>query len=278
MDQKTVNKIMKNAVAAGDILKRFQNEGGSIERLCKSFHLRPTSKGITLVSMLPEAPMRGVLLPKAEEDAVKLLKKAVEIVPSDRFYSDGVVVEKATELGFEKRNNVNPLEEGIQAQFIREMMAEEEAYQGIHFVASELTIGDNKRFDVVGIKGTTLYLFELKRDRSKAAAPQVKAYCYYVEQYKDTFRDVLSSYPLIDMTKKCVASVPSFESVKGIAVMCYAANSPLKTWKDWKEAALDVKSDAKHITDISDVDIWLYNVGALSFRKLSENESMQSDF
>jgi len=52
----TVSRIAKNAKAAQEIWQNFAHD----KKLCECFHLRPTASGITLISMLYYAPMRGI--------------------------------------------------------------------------------------------------------------------------------------------------------------------------------------------------------------------------
>ncbi|MBO4913910.1 MAG: hypothetical protein J5449_01775 [Oscillospiraceae bacterium] len=250
MDKSTVDKIFKHAKIARDAYADMP------ESFRKYFHLRPTSDNITIVSTLPYAPMRGLSV--SPDDLSERLSAIQKKLPSLLSMSD-TSGDLLRELGFQARRGKRALEEDIQASFIRGMLDNESEYQGIAFVASELTLGDNKRFDVVGFKDDTLYIFELKRARTVTAAPQVKAYCELVMEHRDSFERVLFVYPN--------RIVPHFNRVKGIAVMSYAENSDLKTWKDWCKAASSLTPSQKCSPDISGIDIWLFQQ-ALAFKKL----------
>ena len=251
MNTNTVSTIAEHARAAQ---KAYENMPDIFR---KYFHLRPTSKDITVVSTLPYAPMRGLNV--SPEDLPKRLSAIKKKLPVLLSMTDQSCSELQA-LGFSKREKQSALEENIQAMFIRGMLDGEDYYQGIRFVASELTLGDHKRFDVVGFQGDTLYIFELKRNRDTTAAPQVKTYCDYVVNHCDKFKEVLGDYPNL--------SVPHFKSVKGIAVMCYSENTIYPTWNDWYKAAEKVKRSEKYTPDISGIDIWLFKE-ALTFIKLS---------
>lgn len=251
MYKSTVDKIAKHARVARDAYADMP------ESFRKYFHLRPTSDNITIVSTLPYAPMRGLSVsPDTLSEHLSAIQENLASVLSVSDTSGACL----QELGFRTRQGKRALEENIQASFIRGMLDAESEYQQIAFVASELTLGDNKRFDVVGFKDDTLYIFELKRGRTVTAAPQVKAYCELVMEHRDLFESVLSVYPN--------HPVPRFNRVKGIAVMSYAENSKLRTWEDWRNAANSLSPSQKCSPDISDIDIWLFQQ-AFTFKKLS---------
>lgn len=245
MNESTVKKLIKYSQIAKETLEEYllNHSHGSI--FTKYFHLRPTSNGITIVSTLPEAPMRGIFAKNADE----LMNKLENIGASlSKLVSDDSkkVCESLESLGFKKRSTKSILEEDAQAAFIRGMISNESTYEGIQFVASELNLEDKMRFDIVGfhLESRTLYLFELKKGRTTDAARQVSDYCKHVEEYKESFLNVFSTYPNL--------SFNSFSKIKGIAVMEFAENSIDSVWEE-------------NATTYG-VDIWMYG-NALSFPK-----------
>ena len=103
----------------------------------------------------------------------------------------------------------------VQAEFIQGMLAGQADYEDIKFVASELALMQGYRFDVVGIKEDTLYIFELKRDRTRKVG-QVAEYVELVNANEEYFRKVLSVYPN--------HAVGDWEKVQGVMVMAHAVN------------------------------------------------------
>ena len=251
MNKLTVDKIIKHSKDAQTVYSKVSDS------FRKNFHLRPTENNITIVSTLPYAPMRGLVV--APEDLPKKLSEIKKKLPSLLSQSESKCQEILQEIGFPERKNKSALEENIQALFIRGMINGEEEYQGIRFIASELTLGDRKRFDVVGYKNDTLYIFELKRSRDTKAAPQAKTYSKYVMANIDSFKKVLAFYPNFPVT--------CFKQVKGIAVMPYAERTRYQTWEEWRKAAERLQPSKKHTLDISDIDIWLFKE-SLAFTKL----------
>ena len=245
MDNRTVRAITNNAQISALVFSDFLKTIDTPQKFQKYFHLRPTSNGITIVSTLPDAPMRGISAKNADDLIVKL--KSIHNTLAKLLSDDNEqVLETLKDLGFKKRGRKSLLEEDAQAAFIRGMIANESAYQGIQFVASELNLEDKNRFDIVGYRpdNNTLYLFELKKGRTTAAVNQAARYCTHVAEHKEVFEKLLSAYPN--------RSVGSFSEIKGIAVMEYAENSKDSTWN----------TNANQ----SGIEIWMY-CNALSFPK-----------
>jgi hypothetical protein len=238
INQKTIDKIYENAKAAKEIYEKLD----LAKKFSGCFHLRPTSGGITIVSTLSDAPMRGKDVSKEE------LKKTLSKINENFKRICGDDTEKALkilgDIGYKERKTAKSyLEENTQAEFIKGLLSKQPDYDGIEFVASELALERESRFDVVGFKNDTLYVFETKKGRTFSAMPQVAKYVKLVEENPDAFRKVLSVYPN--------RAVDSFTCVKGIAVMEDAAN---KTHKLREEA---IKYD---------VGLWFYR-SALCFEK-----------
>jgi len=98
------------------------------------------------------------------------------------------------------------------------MITKQDMYEGISFVASELILADkSSRFDIVGYKDGTLYIFEMKKDRTFAGLTQTAGYANLINENKAPFLNVLRNYP------HC--PVDNFDKVTAVAVMRYAENS-----------------------------------------------------
>ena len=241
ISKKTLAGIVKNTEIANEVWKNYGSDPG----FTKCFHLRPTSGGITVISTLPYAPMRGREV-KTGQKLEALLSALVK--KKETLLSTGADVDLAAllkEEGFSvkqtKTSAQDALEDSVQAYFIRGMLAGQSQYRGIQFVGSELTLERRNRFDVVGFKEDTLYIFELKKGRTAEASDQVKGYVDFIAEHKAQFMQVLGIYPSLN--------VPGFSDIKGICVMEYAYN-----------ASKSLVADAKEIG----VDIWFYE-RALSF-------------
>jgi len=237
----TVRKIAANARAAKEVWAGFENN----RELCECFHLRPTASGITLVSTLPYAPMRGISV------AIADLKPLLSEIVKKTDVLQGIDEDKALNLlegwGYKSRKSGSFLEENAQALFIQGMILQQNMYntistgmcssvnpgmyEGINFVASELVLADkSSRFDIVGYKDGTLYIFEMKKDRSIPGLAQTAGYAKLINENKQYYLDVLNNYP------QC--SVHDFDKVAPIAVMQYAANSTSLLIKRAKEAGV----------------------------------------
>lgn len=252
MDKNTVDKIEKNAREGAKVYQTFLKDFKAPMLFRRYFHLRPTSGGTTIVCALPEGAMRGIDC----TDVSQLQKKLEDIgnslpalLADDRATRRNVL----DKLGFaQRKNGDSKLEEDVQAKFINGMINGECAYRGIQFVASELNLEDANRFDVVGFKDDTLYIFELKRGRETSALSQVKGYCDHARVNKSEFERVLACYPNL--------AVPSFSKIQGIAVMALAENSLMKKWTELlNDTALDA----------DDLQIWFFE-DALSFRTVDK--------
>jgi len=241
-------KIAQNAKTAREIWEPFAHN----KKLCECFHLRPTKSGITLVSTLPYAPMRGISLsaaavtPLLNEITKKInvllgldTKKALALLESWNFKLREIDVyfgldEEDAVAFLENRNfeileTVSFMEENAQALFIKGMILKQEMYEGIHFVASELELaGKSSRFDIVGYKDNTLYIFEMKKGRKVAGLAQTAGYAKLINENKHHFLSVLTHYP------HC--SIDNFNKIIPVAVMGYAANAVSQLTAKAKEA------------------------------------------
>lgn len=226
-NKRTVENIASNAKTAQEVWKDFAHN----EKLCECFHLRPTKSGITLVSTLPYAPMRGIPVKAIE------LKPLLENIAKRTNVLLGVNAEKSLALleewGFKRRKSNAFLEENAQALFIQGMILKQDMYEGIEFVASELVLAKNScRFDVVGYKNDTLYIFELKKGRKTGGLTQTADYAELINENKECYLEVLRNYP------HC--AVNDYKEFRPIAVMRYASNSVTQLVNSAKEAGVGI--------------------------------------
>jgi len=224
-NKETVGKIAANAKAAQEAWRDFVHN----KKMCECFHLRPTASGITIISTLPYAPMRGIPL-----NAMKL-KPLLDEISANINVLLGIDDDKSMELldkwGFNRRKPGGFLEENAQAFFIQGMILKQEMYEGIEFVASELVLADSScRFDVVGYKNNNIYIFEMKKDRTIAGLMQTADYAKLTNENKSHYLEVLKNYP------HC--PIADFDNVIPVAVMKYATNSVTQLESKAKEAGV----------------------------------------
>lgn len=228
-----IESIIENASMAKEQWSTFLSEAPAADReaLRVNFHLRPTSDGVTVVSLLPEAPMRGI-----DTIGREALCSVLEKIKSER---KGLTAEKSerrrqalSDCGFGERKTAGEREENIQARMIHGMLLGRPQYEGITFVTSELTIKKGNRFDIVGLKGETLYLFELKARLTENAFSQVERYKAHVAEHREEFKRLLEVYP---------GGPFRWKEVRGISVLPYAENSSLNGKPDvwFYESGLD---------------------------------------
>lgn len=235
----TGKKHIENAIMAARVWNEF--DGTMKDRLKKYFHLRPTSSGVTIVSTLPVAPMRGLNNIKTEDDLRRKLKTIDDDFQQITAKKDEKAEVALKELGFKKRdgNKCVPLEEYYQAIMIN-MMNKEDGHKifgnatPIKFVASEFIFekGSHK-IDIVGHDKKDLYFFELKKERT-FKVEQVSDYVKYYSEKKSILDDLLSNYPINPIKFK-------YEKIKGVMVMRHAENSFDR--KEWRQ--LEKKHDIK---------------------------------
>jgi len=94
LNRKTVDAIAANAKAAQQVWKDFSAD----EKLKQIIHLRPTRSGVTIVSVLPYAPMRGINV------SVKNLGKTLDRIAVRKDALLSIDKEKAKALGYEMLN------------------------------------------------------------------------------------------------------------------------------------------------------------------------------
>lgn len=190
------------------------------------FHLRPTNTGITIVSVLPEAPMRGCTGLKTKGDLSQKLESIYRNYNKLVSVDDSKVKDTLVDLGFKirKEKQINCImEEDIQANIIRNMSKDDnlrdllDAERRVSFVASEFIFEQGKnRLDIIGFDGDELYLFEVKKDRT-TKEEQLKDYVDYYKGKASILKEILKNYPM--------NKVSDFNGIKGVMVMGYAENS-----------------------------------------------------
>jgi uncharacterized protein YqeY len=175
-------------------------------KLNQEYYLRPKGDGkIKIISLLPEKPMRG-------------LKNEASTTNIDYRYTH------LDEFEFEERNNPTDTyrEDDVQAAFCRGMIGGEKAFEGFKFVAAEFLLEElNKRIDVLSVKDNTLYIFELKKDRTNAVYEQAKNYREELSDKLDKYLDLLQYYPNMSGYK-------DIKNVIAIAVMPFSKRHQLK--------------------------------------------------
>ncbi|MCF7870365.1 MAG: hypothetical protein K9M01_04540 [Candidatus Omnitrophica bacterium] len=237
-EQHANKKIIEYAKMAASTWEEFVKDDDN-EKIKNYFHLRPTNSGITIVSTLPDYEMRGITGIKTKKDLFSILNNINNEYAKITSLNPERKREVMEKLQFKSRSKEKPkniLEEKIQATMINTMskdrnlpakLGSQNKY--IHFIASELILekGPN-RVDIVGYDEKDIYLFELKKARTK----KIDQVANYVNYYKQQ--------PQIEVLKKLLANYPinpvkKFDNIKGIMVMEDADNSEGRS--DWKKPA-----------------------------------------
>jgi hypothetical protein len=239
-----IQKLKKIQVSAAEVEKL--NEDYSKSGIFNFFQLRPKERTIELVSFLPRYPMRGIELTfkksRGKLDAISKRMKELGGEPPQAADMAG--------WGFRERSKqtITYREDDVQAAFCLRQLKLDAQFDGIKFVAAEFLIAaENKRIDVLGVKDTTLYIFELKKDRKTDAYNQADQYKRELEANLNTYLELLRYYPNINKNMTTA-------TVRAVAVM------------PWAE---------KHqLAKPGDVAHWLYDVppgydfsGGLTFHK-----------
>ena len=256
---KTVDNIVANAKAAKEVYDELLHNNSLDVDFSKCFHLRPTSSGITIVSTLPYAPMRGKT--KVHKRELKnVLKDLDEKICGKDTNKAANVLHDVFE--FKKRKTKKNIsdknaksEEEVQSDFIKGLLSRQSGFEGFEFVASELMLNKEKRFDVVAIQGKVLYIFELKKNEDPDVISQVLGYVAQVEgkENESAFRRVLRDYPN--------RSVDSFDEVKGVVVA--------------KRADNEANEKLIEATKENDVELWLwYYESVLHIDKVKKGEKV----
>ncbi len=231
-------KIIDNAVIANKVCGSLSKI--DVNELKKYFHLRPTNSGITIVSTLPFAPMRGFIVTSKEALEAKLKEILLKV---DKLYSQDEAIVKATmkELGFKSRQtDSNLLEEKCQARMINSMSADKflkeklNTKENIQFIASEFIFEQGKhKVDIIGFDGNDLFLFELKKGRTTKVDQVTKYVDYYsTEEKGDILKSILKVYPC--------NSIQKFNEIRGVMIMEFHPNTPHNWQKLAKDNSIDI--------------------------------------
>lgn len=226
-----MEKIIANAVKASSVWNSLKTE--EKKKLKKYFHLRPTNSGMTIISTLPQIPMRGIsVTSKGQMEATLklILENYKKLVSVDMKKA----IEAIKHVGFKcKKTPKLGLEENVQAVMINTMTRDKNLTKElgckneIKFIASEVILERNKeggRLDIVGYDGRDIYFFELKKDRT-TDMKQLKRYLKYFEskRIKPVLEKLLANYP--------INSVPKYKNIIGVMVMRSSDNSKV----DWRK-------------------------------------------
>ncbi|HYE09727.1 MAG TPA: hypothetical protein VEF53_06065 [Patescibacteria group bacterium] len=99
MSSTYIEDLLSNTIKAKESWKLFETKVKDIEDFKKSFHLRPTSKDITIVSTIDTKPMRDIHCAKTK--LVETLEKLHKLMKDEQLSRD-----ELTKLGFQdKRKN-----------------------------------------------------------------------------------------------------------------------------------------------------------------------------
>lgn len=188
--------IELSAIKVEELRKAYSSTG-----IFKFFQLRPKgNKKIELVSFLPHHPMRGIefTINKGEAILAELISRLTEhkgapLVANNLEYSE-------KKMGFPERSRKTKTyrEDDVQAAFCLQQLRGAEAFEGIQFVTTEfLMVLENKRIDVLGIRDSTLYIFELKKDRDNKAYSQMCKYKTELESNIGAYFELLRHFPNI---------------------------------------------------------------------------------
>ncbi len=232
-------KILQNTEMANAVWQNLTKEAQN--DLNKYFHLRPTNSGVTIVSTLPFAPMRGFIATSRVALEAKLNEIFFNI---EKLYSqdEGIVKETMKELGFKNRQGDSNalLEEKWQARIINNMSGDKllkeklNAKDNIRFIASEFIFEQGKhKVDIVGFDGNDLLFLELKKGRTTKVDQVTKYVDYYSSKEKsDILNIILKLYPC--------NPVKSFNTIRGVMIMEFHPNSPHNWQKLAKDNSIDI--------------------------------------
>jgi hypothetical protein len=224
---------MENASESTKILEDFFKgiKEAEIRKFRSSFHLRPVTDSITIVSTLSIAPMRGVSV--NTKDLKNRLARLMDVLSEK---DDDQKLEILANLKFEHRASESMREENFQAFLIQDMVSNPKHYEGMLFVTSELDLpkyGDSndkkKRADVIGYKDGVLYDIELKNARLTSTVTQARGYVDYLKENLNEFSKRLSAFPNCKIGEvrdvKGIAVLPGTDKSSGRLESCAAAHS-----------------------------------------------------
>ncbi len=233
LDAKAIQKLKNVQVSAAEVAKL--NEEYAQSSIFGFFQLRPKdNQKIELVSFLPHHPMRGIELTfEKSRGILDAIADNVEELGGSPQAAD------LKSWGFPKRSKDTDTyrEDDVQAAFCLQQLRLDEQFDGIKLVAAEfLMAAENKRIDVLGIKGTTLFIFELKKSRKNGAYGQALRYKNELETNLGIYLELLKHYPNTDQKI-------TVDSVQAVAVMPWAKNHRLAKPDDVAHWLYEIPSD-----------------------------------
>jgi hypothetical protein len=206
LEKQYIDIIRDNAETVRKQWNDFAWKCKDIDSFKRRFHLRPTKRGVTIISTLENMPMRGFHCAKTK--VLYNLKKL------DGLMEEGNNLEvELGKLGFSDRGKFKDKirEEDFQAKMIAGMsenvaLKNELKVEDLIFIASEFILHEGKdtssgdKIDIVAFDGKNrLFFFELKDPNNKRDNPeeQVKRYIklYGGDKRKDMLT-VLKKYPI----------------------------------------------------------------------------------
>lgn len=207
-----IKDVIKNAKIAKEFWSEYSKKKENQEVITKFnqfFHIRPTTKGCTIVSTHPERPMNGIEIgsfkrvKKGEAITKQKLQECIEKIAA-KVKGDKVEWE---DLGF--KNGKIKDESRFQAYFINEIIHNAQfkeivGVENLYFIGSEIILQEKQvsgggRPDVVAHDGKgKIILFELKVGKNKKDNP-IEQVNRYIKRYQDDrrYQELLLNYPAI---------------------------------------------------------------------------------
>ena len=226
MDKINLDVIVENSQEAKKQWEEFQEQCKDVDEFKKKFHLRPTKRGITIVSTLQEKPMRGKKVGRTV--VKKWINELYDLTMSNKSQVEKLQV--LTQLGFQEKTEGSSVkkEESYQAEMIAKMSCNQTLKDFLEvdeliFIASEFIIHDKsdtsnrERIDIIGYdRRDKLIFFELKMpDSNDKPIEQLKKYIdkYGGEKLEEMLK-ILKEYPINSVDSKDIV-------IEGCAVYGY---------------------------------------------------------
>jgi uncharacterized DUF497 family protein len=243
MSETYLKTILENTKEAKKQWEEFSKICKDINDFKKKFHLRPTKKGVTIVSTLEKKPMRGRLVGKTV--VKEWLEQLYAVTISTKSQEEKLKI--LQELKFDDRkqssNSNEKNEEFYQAKMIAEMSENQTLKDFLKvdeliFIASEFILhhqldeSKRERIDIIGYDGKNrIFFFELKDPEDPKGDPvsQVKR---YVEIYGGVklkeMLEILNEYPINSVCTKDIV-------IEGYAVYGYSQIVNVNASKEFKD-------------------------------------------
>lgn len=209
-----IKDVLNNAKIAKEMWEEYSSKKENLEnakKFKKFFHIRPTTKGYTIVSTHKEKPMNGLKIESstakvgAEERTKLKLQETINTI-LQRINGENINWNK---MKFKQTGRVDD-EYRFQAYFINEIISNEDfkkiiGVKELYFIGSEVILhegnkGKRMKPDIVARDGNgKVFFFELKRTGSNDnPIEQVDKYIKHYEKDKQ-YEELILNYP---MTKK----------------------------------------------------------------------------